>query len=79
MAALAALAAGTIAGLRAGRPTGPRAASALAFLAGNLVLELNGHYLDVTEGAAMAALEGPEAALAGWIAGNAYPLHRWFS
>jgi len=60
--ALAGLAAATILALRRQRPTGSRTAAALAFLAGNLVLELNGRYLDVTDGAAMAALEGLDTA-----------------
>lgn len=74
-------------------PAGGQAGGALGFLAGNLVLELNGLYLDVTEGNAMAIMgqvtgsqvtapDIPSAEedtmLAQWLADNSHPLHRWF-
>jgi prophage maintenance system killer protein len=65
-------------------PPFARGNAAAAFLAVNLVLELNALYLDVTEQAAvetmgaLAAGRLPPAELARWIAENSYPLHRWY-
>jgi prophage maintenance system killer protein len=65
-------------------PPFARGNAAAAFLAVNLVLELNALYLDVTEQAAvetmgaLAAGRLSPAELARWIAENNYPLHRWY-
>ena len=83
--ALAAAAAAMAWTLTRERPPLARGNGALAFLAVNLVLELNGLYLDVTEGAALETMSAladgrlPEAALARWIADHSYPLHRWYA
>ena len=65
--------------------SGGQGRPALAFLAANLLLELNGQYLDVTEGAAVEAMTGllagkdGEAAFARWVAAGCCPLHRWYA
>ena len=65
-------------------PPFARGNAAAAFLAVNLVLELNALYLDVTEQAAVEAMGAlaagrlAPAELARWIAENSYPLNRWY-